>query len=150
MENRKWDQFVNEQIRKWKMIISENTIKNKYRRHPCPVLVVYYEQLKTNHLLQVYTYMYCCRYLYTQLYCHYQQVRKVLDFLRFPFSEKELTSAVKAGFSSYYRNHTDSFQHFTQQQRTVVNTAISEAVMRLRVQNFTEMANHLHTYLDVQ
>ena len=117
---------------------------------PCPVLVVYYEQLKTNHLLQVYTYMYCCRYLYTQLYCHYQQVRKVLDFLRFPFSEKELTSAVKAGFSSYYRNHTDSFQHFTGQQKTVVNTAVSEITTRLRAHNFPNLANRLDTYIDLR
>lgn len=78
-----------------------------------------------------------------------QQVQQVLEFLQFPFSKKDLASAVEDGFSSYYRNHTDSFQHFTQQQRTTINNAILETLTRLRIHNFTEMANHLNTYLDV-
>lgn len=78
-----------------------------------------------------------------------QQVQQVLEFLQFPFSKKALTSAVQGGFSSYYRNHTDSFQHFTQQQTTTINNAISETVNRLKAHNFTEMAKHLNTYLDL-
>lgn len=46
VEDRKWSQFVNEQLRKWKMIIAENLVRN--RGHP--VIFVYYEQLKSTHL----------------------------------------------------------------------------------------------------
>lgn len=141
MENPRWEKFVNEQSRKWKMIVAENMLKN--RGHP--VFVVYYEQLKTSHLLQVTILLNWAICIVTPL----QQVQQVLEFLQFPFSKKALTSAVKDGFSFYYRNHTDSFQHFTQQQRTAINSAIIEAVTRLRIHNFTEMANHLNTYLDV-
>lgn len=49
MKNPRWEKFINEQIRKWKMIVAENMLKN--RGHP--VFVVYYEHLKTSHLLQV-------------------------------------------------------------------------------------------------
>lgn len=49
VRNPRWEKFINEQIRKWKMIVAENMLKN--RGHP--VIVVYYEQLKTSDLLQV-------------------------------------------------------------------------------------------------
>jgi hypothetical protein len=49
LENQNWDQFVREQIRKWKMIVAENLLRS--RDHP--VLVVFYEQLKSSQLLQV-------------------------------------------------------------------------------------------------
>lgn len=49
VNNPRWEKFINEQIRKWKMIVAENMLKN--RGHP--VFVVYYEQLKTSDLLQV-------------------------------------------------------------------------------------------------
>ena len=75
------------------------------------------------------------------------QMRRVLDFLQFPHSEEALTSAVQAGFSSFYRNHTDSFQHFTPRQRAVVEAGISETVARLTAHNLTEIANQLYTYV---
>ena len=40
---------MREQIRKWKMIVAENIFRN--RDHP--VMVVFYEQLKSSQLLQV-------------------------------------------------------------------------------------------------
>lgn len=49
MKNPRWEKFINEQIRKWKMIVAENMLKR--RGHP--VFVVYYEQLKTRDLFQV-------------------------------------------------------------------------------------------------
>ena len=79
----------------------------------------------------------------------FQEVKRVLKFLQFPYSEEEVGSAVQSGFSSYYRNHTDSFQHFTGEQRMVVNTAISQITTRLRAHNFSDLANHLDTYIDV-
>jgi hypothetical protein len=77
-------------------------------------------------------------------------VKRVLEFLKFPYSEEEVGSAVLTGFSSYYRNHTDSFQHFTGQQKTVVNTAVSEITTRLRAHNFPNLANRLDTYIDLR
>lgn len=49
VENPRWEKFINEQIRKWKMIVAENMLKNRGHQ----VFVVYYEKLKTSHLLQV-------------------------------------------------------------------------------------------------
>ena len=49
VEHQGWDQFVGEQVRKWKMVVAENMLKN--RGHP--VLLVQYEQLKTSPLVQV-------------------------------------------------------------------------------------------------
>jgi hypothetical protein len=79
-----------------------------------------------------------------------QQVQRVLEFLQCPYSGERLSSAVGRGFSSYYRNHTDSFQHFTGQQKTVVNTAVSEITTRLRAHNFPNLANRLDTYIDLR
>ena len=75
-----------------------------------------------------------------------QEVERVLDFLQFPYSADRVKSAVEDGFSSYYRNHTDSYQHFTAQQADTVNAAIVGTVARLRARNLTDIANHIDTY----
>lgn len=80
------------------------------------------------------------------MYLLLQEVERVLDFLQFPHTTEQVILAVETGFSSYYRNHTDTFQHFTDQQRDSVNNAISETVNRLKSHNFTDIANHLDTY----
>lgn len=49
MDNKRWNDFVMEELRKWKMIISENILKNKHH----PVIVVFYEHLKSNHSISV-------------------------------------------------------------------------------------------------
>ena len=71
----------------------------------------------------------------------------MLEFLQFPYSEEKVMSAVKNGYSSFYRNHTDSFQHFTSDQRSAINAAIAETANRLRTRNFTDNADQLDTYL---
>lgn len=72
----------------------------------------------------------------------------MLEFIKFPYYEEKLMSAVKNGYSSFYRNHTDSFQHFTSDQRTLVNNGIVDIANRLRARNFTDIANQLDTYLE--
>ena len=74
-------------------------------------------------------------------------MQRILEFLQFPYSEEKVRAAVESGYSMFYRNHTDSFQHFTLQQRMTINTAISETAARVRAHNFTELENHLEAYI---
>ena len=117
-----WNQFVGQQIRKWKMIAAENILHSKGHL----VLVVLYEQLQAHPL---------------------REVERILDFLHYPYSPEAVRSAVDEGFTSFYRNHTDPFPHFTPQQISLVNNAISAAAERLRSEGLTDVHNQMKMYI---
>ena len=49
VENERWGHYVHDQINRWKLILNENVVNNRHH----PVIVVHYEQLKSNQLMQV-------------------------------------------------------------------------------------------------
>lgn len=107
------------------MTIAESVLRS--RGHA--VLVVLYEQLKSDTV---------------------RQVQRVLDFLHFPYSAQAVERALEGGFNSFYRNHTDTFPHFTTQQMLLINDGIVATGNRLRSYGLTYLADQLNAYVDAQ
>ena len=109
-------------MRKWKMIAAENILHSKGHL----VLVVLYEQLQANPL---------------------REVVRILNFLHYPYSPEAVRSAVEEGFTSFFRNHTDLFPHFTPQQISLVNDAIVTAAERLRSEGLADLHDQMKMYI---
>ena len=53
--------------------------------------------------------------------------------------------SLKDGFTSYYRNHTDHFNHYTPQQRLLVNSVISTTADALQDKTFAKkLREYIH------
>ena len=85
--NTEWDKFVTGRIEVWQKYFS-NWILNSESR---PVLVVKFEDLKTDLI---------------------GQVKRMLDFLKFPYMEDELRSTLAEGFNKFRRAHGAENSHF--------------------------------------
>ena len=94
------------------------------RHHP--VLTVTYEDLKTNTVAET---------------------LRMLNFLQFPHLREEVEQRLQGGFTKFYRNHTDSFDHFTSEQKVFVNGIISDVVQKLRNNKHTALAIKLQEYM---
>ena len=94
------------------------------RRHP--VLTITYEDLKTNTVAEM---------------------LRMLNFLQFPYLREEVEQRLQGGFTKFYRNHTDSFDHFTNEQKVFVNGIISDVVQKLRNNKHTALAIKLQEYM---
>ncbi len=71
------------------------------RRHP--VLVVKYEDVRKN---------------------WFGEVKRMLDFLAFPYNDLELRQRMKSDFTSFHRSHTAPLQPFSTALRAVVCSAL--------------------------
>ena len=79
-----------------------------------PVLVVRFEDLKSDAVTEV---------------------KKMLDFLEFPYSELELKERVRDGYTQFLRSHKDRFDHYTKEQTAHINKAIRTVIKRLQENN---------------
>ena len=79
-----------------------------------PVLVVRFEDLKKDAVTEV---------------------KKMLDFLEFPYSELELEERVRDGYTQFLRSHKDHFDHYTKEQTAHINKAIRTVIKRLQENN---------------
>lgn len=53
----------------------------------------------------------------------------MLDFLHFGYREEELRQRLAAAdFSTFQRKHQESFDHFTSEQRLIVDSGISSSI----------------------
>ena len=85
------------------------------RNHGRPVLVVKYEDLKSDSLTQV---------------------KRMLEFLRVPYSDKELEKRLRGDFKSFQRKHTNSnFEYYTPEQKQFVKSMMLEALKYLYIYN---------------
>lgn len=91
-------------------MVIQRLVVNVARR---PVLVVRYEDLKRDEA---------------------GQVRRMLEFLDVPYSEKTLRGGGGGGggYTPFFRNHTDTFDHFTQLQKRYVNGIIMQVVGEMK------------------
>ena len=64
------------------------------------------------------------------------EVRRMLEFLDFEFSESELESRLQQPFYTFQRNHTEEFEHFTPIQRSYVNFIIESTIEALKDSEF--------------
>ncbi len=80
------------------------------------VLVVKYEDLKLDTLTQI---------------------KRMLKFLKVPYSHEELTKRLSGNYERFHRPHNDSvvFDHFTPEQRQVVMKTIIEVETLLKQRN---------------
>ena len=101
----------------WKRFFA-NVLLNKYKM---PVLVVKYEDLRTDCL---------------------QQVKRMLSFLKIPFIEAELDKKLATGFLKFKRNSHMTFEHFTAEQRDFVGHVVQQTIELLAMSkanmNFTD------------
>ena len=86
-----------------------------------PVLVVRYEDLKRDEA---------------------GEVRRMLEFLQVAYSEERLG----ASYSHFYRNHTDTFEHFTPEQKQFVNRVIVQCSEEMESMGITDWL-HLKQYV---
>jgi len=101
------------QAEKWKRMIEHFIINNEVQ----PVLVVRYEDLKADPVLQV---------------------KRMLKFLKYQYDEEDVEQRLKGGFSAFYRNHTDDFEHYTLEQKTYMNDVIMSIIKRLDQEHVTD------------
>ena len=102
-------------------MIANYIMKNRH-----PMLTVFFEDLKEDTA---------------------REVKRMLDFLEYPYNNAELQATLLGGFNQFYRNHTDTFDHFTADQREAYNTVITDVVKRLKQYN---LALKLEQYVYVR
>ena len=107
-----WNATVYLQAEKWRRMIEHYIINNRVQ----PILVVKYEDLKADPVTQV---------------------KRMLTFLRHPYQDREVEERLKGGFSYYYRNHTDTFEHYTAEQIAHMNYVIKSVIDKLKQKNIT-------------
>ena len=52
----------------------------------------------------------------------------MLDFLHFGYREEDLQQRLAADFSTFQRKHQETFEHFTSEQRHIVDSCISTSI----------------------
>ena len=62
-----------------------------------------------------------------------KEMKKVVDFLGFSYiSESDIKERLGAGYNAFYRNHKDSFSHYTQEQKEFVHQQVESTINKLR------------------
>ena len=114
--NSDWNDFVYEQATVWKRTIFAWVAEN----HNHPLLVVKYEDLKKNTMAEL---------------------KKMLDFLQVPYSNSRLNEVMARGYSMYKREHGEVFDHYTEDQRDAVRSAIEHVSKSLEENGLLGVAN---------
>ena len=84
-----------------------------------PVLVVWFEDLKANMT---------------------NEVRRMLDFLKVPYSESELEKRLENSFEKFHRKQRDDFEHFTPELTLYMRLKILETIEVLKKAKFPDVA----------
>lgn len=119
--NTDWDSYLRSKGRRWlDQVVSWLALAKTH-----PILVVRYEDIKDDTL---------------------GQVKRMLDFLMFHYTEGTVRRQLEDGYTNFYRNHTATFEHYTSDQRVFVNSLIHEAAFRLK-QHGVESVLNVDDYL---
>ena len=71
----------------------------------------------------------------------------MMDFLGFShLSEADIANRLGQGYNQFYRNHKDSFGHFTEEQKSFVHKLVVDVISTLK-QHGLENAFPIHEYL---
>ncbi len=120
--NREWSKFIHTHCNSWVAQIQ------KWVLHPVSrtkkVMVVRYEDLRTDKLAEV---------------------ARMLDFLKFPYTEESLGAQLQEDFA-VFRRKQDTFDHYTPEQREYVNGILREADRTLQQSNMDDLF-HLQDYI---
>ncbi len=106
--NELWNEYIRERMERWKSHISGWIVGGKFN----PFLVIRYEDVKKNSA---------------------KEVLKMVKFLGFQdlFTEESVQDKLKEGYSSFYRNHEDDFEHFTAQQSELISNTVTDTLQLL-------------------
>jgi len=92
--NVQWDRVLRRYLVKWL-----NHVKDWLGMNNQPILVIQYEKLKKN--LDI-------------------ELKRMLDFIEHPYTEDDIQCTLQSGMSSFHRNHTEQFDHYTPSQRQFI------------------------------
>ena len=65
-------------------------------------------------------------------------IKRMLEFLRVPYSDEELEKRLSQDYRQFHRKHTNSsssFDHYTPKQREYISAMIQNVVDMLKAQN---------------
>ena len=99
-----WKEFVFNITKRWQKTIIKWSIAER------PLLVVHYEDLKTDQLAQV---------------------ERMLNFLEIVYNRTELTANLENGFGDFQRNHSQSGEYYSLAQKSEINSMIRETTEQL-------------------
>ena len=77
-----------------------NYLIQPHQHHP--ILIVYYEDLTHSAV---------------------KEIIRILNFLDIPYTMNDVQKM--SGFDQFHRNHTDAFEHYTKEQKQLINNIIS-------------------------
>lgn len=119
-----WDEFLHTYMKAWVKRI-QNWVLKVLPEHP--VLVVRYEDLKIDST---------------------REVERMLAFLQLPFSSDQVSQKLEEDFTTFKRVHSDEseFEHYTDDQRDHINSAILQVVELAEASNMTHVLR-LNEYL---
>ena len=63
------------------------------------------------------------------------ELRRILHFLKVPFSKEHLQSLKKRGFEQFHRKHSHGFDYFTKKQRLHVYNVVVQTIKMLAKNN---------------
>ncbi len=65
------------------------------------------------------------------------QIKRMLEFLKVPYTDEELTKRLSDGFNKFKRKHNsrEEFDHFTSEQREMLMNLTQDAVRLLQEKN---------------
>ena len=104
--NQAWAARINELTHRWEEMVTHLLVQNAAKR---PVLLVHYEDLKRNSS---------------------HEVLRMVKFLGVGIPESVVMERLKDGFTSFYRNHTQTFEHYTDMQKLQINKAITRVASK--------------------
>ena len=107
---------------RWKEMVDNWIIQSKPQH---PVLVVRYEDIKANQV---------------------SEVKRILDFLHFPYEEEELHSRLSEGHGSFQRKHTNTFDPYTSTQRKFVKSIVHQTTNLAKLRDWDSVLR-LEEYL---
>ncbi len=107
-KNPNWIRFVHTISQRWQTYFEHWALSG------FPVLVVHYEDLKVNTVVTV---------------------MRILEFLKFPYSEEEVRDRLSEDFSLFRRTTHPTFEHFSIAQKNYIRSKIKETLALLKESN---------------
>lgn len=107
-----WKKFSHNIGKRWQKTIIEWSTSNH------SVLVVRYEDLKDDSLLQV---------------------TRMLYFLNSAYNRTDLMAKLKNGFTAFQRNHTDNYEHYSGDQKREINAMIMDTISILQAHHLDHL-----------
>lgn len=138
-----WHSLVKYQTHKWRIMIGSNIRAVAAGR---PVLIVFFEELKQNPASELTRMLEFLEVAWTPALINTTVTVLYLAFVYIPTYNQVLLPSPQDGFTQYYRNHTDSFEHYTAEQKQFVNSIIMTTASAMQ-SHAQDIARHIRFYV---